>query len=217
MLLRLLLCAFFFIFSTNSQISNDLNNNFETQQLITDIHLGNKTNKNVIYIYIAPSCLHCARFIIEDLEKFLDKNENNRHIIIKLLPASAKDIFIIKLLNNETQDENLFFLIFKNYIKRILTTINQISPTDEEQLLFKGSKKDPEMIKFQVGAHEFGFSEDKIQKAYPIMKGKFELSLLNDYLKTIKYLSSISDSKEINLPLIINKDKVYKNLYDIKN
>lgn len=214
MLYKLLLCVFCFVFSINSQNFDDLNN-FETTKPITEIHLGRKSLENPIYIYVSPSCLHCAQFIVEDLEKFLENNKNN-HVIIKFLPASAKDVFIIKLINNETKSEDLFFLIFKNYIKRILTTINKISPTEEQQDLFKGSKKDPEMIKFQVGAYEFGFSEEKIQKAYPKMQDKFEQSLAQDYSETVKELSNILQSKEINLPLIINKNKIYKNLNDIK-
>lgn len=214
MLYKLLLCVFCFVFSINSQNFDDLNN-FETTKPITEIHLGRKSLENSIYIYVSPSCLHCAQFIVEDLEKFLENNKNN-HVIIKFLPASAKDVFIIKLINNETKSEDLFFLIFKNYIKRILATINKISPTEEQQDLFKGSKKDPEMIKFQVSAYEFGFSEEKIQKAYPKMQDKFEQSLTQDYSETVKELSNILQSKEINLPLIINKNKIYKSLNDIK-
>jgi len=217
MLFKFLLCIFCSIFSVSSQVVEDLNI-VEEQHPITEIHLGNKSlEDSIIYVYISPSCLHCAQFIVEDLEKFLENVKNEKHVIIKFLPASAKDIFIIKLLNNETKSEDLFFLIFKNYIKRILATINKISPTDEQLDLFKGSKKDPEMIKFQVGAYEFGFSEEKIKKAYPKMKDKFEQSLTKDYSESVEELSHILESKEINLPLIVNKNKICKSIYDIKD
>lgn len=224
MFFRFLLILLWFVFSINSQeIDNfsqdeiiDNLNHIHEKQLITEIHLGNKDLKNPTYIYISPSCLHCAKFIVEDLEKFLAKNQDNNHIVIKFLPVSAKDIFIIKLINNETQNENLFYRIFKDYIKRILAKINQITPTDEQLELFKGSKQDPEMIKFQIGASDFGFSQDKILNAYPKMKNSFEKVLMNEYSKIAKQLSQILDSKEINLPLIVKEDKVYKNLSDIK-
>ena len=98
-----------------------------------------------------------------------------------------------------------------------MATINSIKPTDEQLDLFKGSKSDPEMIKFQVGAYEFGFSESKVINAYPKMKEEFECAILEDYPKTATYLSDILGIKEIDLPLIVVNDKAYKSLSDIKS
>lgn len=210
--------AFLLHFASATDLNTVSQNNVQKYTPITKVHCGAKPADNIttINIYISPTCLHCAKFIVEDLEEFL-KNNDKFHVIINFLPASAKDIFIIKLINKETHDEKLFFSIFKNYIKRILATINSIKPSDEQLDLFKGSKSDPEMIKLQVGAYEFGFSEAKVINAYPKMKEEFERAILEDYPKTATYLSDILGIKEIDLPLIVINDKAYKSLSDIKS
>ena len=182
--------------------------------IITNIHLGKKDAKNKIKIYIAPSCLHCGKFLVEDVKEFLKENSENVEVIVKLLPASAKDIFIMKLIQNESKDENGYFAILKNYIMRVLATINYISPTESQKNMFKGSKTDPEMIKFQVEASEFGFSDEKIIKAFPNMDQDFEKTIMKRYAKSVKFISKILQSKELDLPLIIKNKKIYKTLKD---
>lgn len=215
MFFRLIVIVFCCIFLPNSYASKtEFLQLPEKCQPITEIHLGNKALNRYTYIYISPSCLHCARFISDTLEEFIEKNQEKTHIIIKLMPVSAKDIFIMKLINGEAKDEERYFLIFKNYIKRMLATINGISPTEEQIDTFKGSKEDAEMIKFQVGAYDFGFSENKIKNAYPNMKEGFEKMLTKDYAENVSELSHILGSKSIDLPLIVMDNNVYKKLED---
>lgn len=196
--------------------SKSLNDGFmtlpEDESAISEIYLGNKTSKNKIKIYISPSCLHCGKFLVEDVDEFLKKNNEKVKIIVKLLPASAKDIFIMKLIQNESKDENGYFAILKNYIMRVLATINYITPSESQISMFKGSKTDPEMIKFQVEASEFGFSDEKIIKAFPDMDQLFEKTIMKRYAKSVKFISKILDSKELNLPLIVKEKKVCKTL-----
>ncbi|MDR0942559.1 MAG: thioredoxin domain-containing protein, partial [Holosporales bacterium] len=154
--------------------TDELNNTPQTlkdKPVITEVSLGNKQAKNKIYVYIAPSCLHCGKFVVEDVEEFIRKNGQDCCVVIKLIPTSAKDIFIMKLIQKEAKDQDDYFKIFRNYIKRTLATINYITPTKEQIALFKGSKEDEEMIKFQVVASEFGFSNEKIVAAIPDMNG----------------------------------------------
>ena len=42
--------------------------------VITEIKLGNIEAKDKIEVYISPSCLHCGRFVADDLEKFVRQN-----------------------------------------------------------------------------------------------------------------------------------------------
>lgn len=183
----------------------------------TEIKLGNKnsSDKDAIYIYIAPSCLHCGKFLAEDVEKFI-KEDNRKHAItIKFLPTSAKDLFIMKLIQNEVKDEGGFYMIFKNYIKRVMATINQIKPTKEQISLYKGSKSDPEMIKFQVEASDFGFEDSKIISAIPDMDGDYEIEIMNNYKESVQYIAEVIGEKELKLPLIVKNGKNYSKLDDV--
>lgn len=181
---------------------------------ITEIQLGNKDSddRDIIYIYISPSCLHCGKFLAEDVEKFI-KEDNGKHAItIKFLPTSAKDLFIMKLIQNEVKDESGFYMIFKNYIKRVLATINHIRPSKEQLAVYKGSKTDEEMIKFQVEAFEFGFDDSKIISAIPDMDGDYEIEIMKNYKESVQYIADIVGEKELKLPLIVRNGKNYSSL-----
>lgn len=187
---------------------------FEDKSVITEIHFGVPEAKDKIEIYISPSCLHCGKFVAEELEDFVKKHENT--VVLKFLPTSAKDIFIMKIIQNEQQDEKSYFEIYKNYIKRAIATINFVNPTKEQIEKYRGSKKDPEMIKFQVVASEFGFPDQKIIAAFPDknMTEPFERSVMLAYSKNIKTIHEIVDTNELDLPLITKCGKRFKSLND---
>lgn len=187
---------------------------FEDKSVITEIHFGIPDTKDKIEVYISPSCLHCGKFVAEELEAFVKKHE--KAVILKFLPTSAKDIFIMKIIQNERQDEKSYFEIYKNYIKRAIATINFVNPTKEQIEKYRGSKKDPEMIKFQVIASEFGFSDKKIIAAFPnqSMTESFERSIMLAYSKNIKAIHEIVNTKELDLPLIAKCGKRFRSLDD---
>jgi hypothetical protein len=184
---------------------------------ITQLHLGNKKSKKVILVYISPTCLHCGKFLIEDIDEFMKRDKNDADIIIKFLPISAKDIFVMKLIQSEAKSENEYLLIFTNYMKRVLATINYSNPTQEQIKLFKGSKIDSEMIKFQVIASDFGFSNAKIVNSTPNMSAPFEKRLVEYYTSEAKSISKILKANELDLPLIIKSGELYKNLEEAEN
>ncbi len=200
-------------FVNSREIKEAINN----RNIITEINIGNKDSQNEIEIYISPSCLHCGQFIADDLEKFTRDCGDKAKIVLKFLPTSAKDIFIMKLLQNEAKDERAYFSIFKNYIKRAIATINFVKPTKKQLILYKGSVKDPEMIKFQVVASEFGFSDQKIVNAYPDskMSQPFELTIVQTYEKRINEIRKLVKTKQLDLPLIVRNQEIYTSLHKI--
>lgn len=183
----------------------------EDKSVITEITLGDNDSQDITEIYISPSCLHCGKFLNDDLEEFLKTNEKAR-ITIKLLPISAKDIFIMKIIQNKSKNKDQYLAIFKNYMLRISATINYITPTKFQINKFRGSKTNFEMIKFQVIASEFGFSDEKIIKAFPEMNQNFEKTLMKRYVKYAKDISKLLKSKELSLPLIVKNGEIFKNL-----
>ena len=200
-------------FVNSTEIKEAINN----RNIITEINIGNKDAQNEIEIYISPSCLHCGQFIADDLEKFMRDCGDKAKIVLKFLPTSAKDIFIMKLLQNETKDERAYFSIFKNYIKRAIATINFVKPTKKQLILYRGSNQDPEMIKFQVVASEFGFSDQKIVNAYPDhkMTQPFERTIMQTYEKSINEITKLVKTKQLDLPLIVRNQKIYTSLHKI--
>ncbi len=182
--------------------------------VITEIHLGNPEAENKIEIYISPSCLHCGQFIVETLEEFMHQLDHKTEVLLKFLPTSAKDVFIMKLLQHEAKDEKSYYDIYKNYIKRAIATVNFVKPTKEQISLYKGSVKDPEMIKFQVVASEFGFSDKKIVDAFPDpkMQEPFEHTLMQTYSERVRIISKLTNTKQLDLPLIVKDGKISKSL-----
>jgi hypothetical protein len=59
---------------------------------------------------------------------------------------------------------------------------------------------------------EFGFSNEKIVAAIPDMNGLMESKIIKDYRETVKRTANILNTKELELPLIIKDEKVYKDL-----
>ena len=173
--------------------------------------------KPIIEIYVSPSCLHCAQFLLEDLVKFLEKHSADCFVKVMLLPVEAKDFFIMKLIQSESKDTNGYYMIFSNYMKRALATIDNTIPSEAQKELYKGSNFYEEMIKFQVIANNFGFSDEKIIKAIPDMDADYELALVEYYKRTVKEIFeklklNTKQSPELEVPLIIYNGKIYKKL-----
>lgn len=217
-MLRFWFTAFLlFVSSVSSSFAKqDSHKQLIDSSAITEIHFGNKKATKTVEVYISPSCLHCGQFIINELKDFVDEHGNDADIVVKFLPVSAKDIFIMKLIQNESSgDEKLYFAIYQNYIKRAIATINYIKVTDDQRKLFKGSRKDSEMIKFQVLASEFGFPSAKIVAAYPDqnMTEPFERAILLAYSAAVKKVSALLNSKELDLPLVVSGNRVLKSSF----
>ena len=206
--------------STKDEIQSKQQSNKSTITVhaILDLPLGNTQYDNDIEridIYVAPSCLHCGKFLVKDLQDFLDKNSQNCFIRIRLLPVSAKDLFVMKIIQSEARDINGYYMIYLNYIRRTIATIKDIKPTEQQQKSYKGSDTDPEMIKYQTVASAFGFSDEKIAAAYPNMDGYYEKAVMDWYRNIVKILEPFCPNKNLDLPLIIQNGKSYKNITDI--
>jgi hypothetical protein len=132
-----------------------------------------------------------------------------------MLPTSAKDIFIMKLIQNQTHDADKYYELLKGYIERVIATINSVKPSSEQKKLYKGSATDEEMIKYQVIASEFGFTDKQIQDAYPNMSTPYELTVIQEYKKSVETISEILQTKELNLPLIVRSSKIYPNIQKV--
>ena len=184
---------------------------------ILDLTLGNpkyNNDKDRIDIYVAPTCLHCGKFISEELQKFLNQNSNKCFVRIRLLPVSAKDLFVMKLIQSEARDMNGYYMIYTNYVKRAYATVNSIKPTEEQKNLYKGSTTDSEMIKFQVIASQFGFSDEKIVSAFPNMDEDYEIAVMNWYKSVVETVKKFCPDKDLKLPLIVKNGMKYDNIND---
>lgn len=184
--------------------------------IITYFTFGTK-GKPVINVYISPSCLHCAQFLAEDLQKFVDKHGSECFIKVILTPVSAKDFFVMKIIQAKTKNLDDYRRIFSDYMKRAIATIDRIRPTDEQKALYIGSNTDPDMIKYQVIAKEFGFTDEEIVNAIPNMDGTYESKVLEEYGNTMQEISNTlqldrSKQQEIDVPLIICNGKKCKTL-----
>jgi hypothetical protein len=182
--------------------------------VITEITLGNQAAARSIYVYISPSCLHCGYMLVEKVVAFAKSHGDKCRIIVKLLPTSAKDLFIMKLIQNETSNKARYFEILQNYTKRALAALDKIEPSEEQKKRYKVSDKDAEMIKYQVLASEFGFSDEQIQKACPNMSGKYEIAIMKKYKETVAEAANLLQMRELDLPLIVRDGKAYKDIDD---
>ena len=182
------------------------------QEPIVEIKFDGNDKSQSIDIYISPSCLHCGHFLATELDNIIKAGQIN--ITIKLLPTTAKDFFIMKLIQNETTNPKTYYKIYLNFIKRTIATINFINPNRKQLAKYKGSTKDPDMIKYQIIASDFGFSEQKIVNAFPDpkMEGEFEKFVINNYAKNAKVISKIIGSNKLDLPLIVKDGKAYRKL-----
>ena len=197
----------------------------------TEILLGCSQDESPIYIYISPSCLHCAKFLLEDLNKFLEAKGAIHKVVIRFLPTCAKDVFIMKLMEHKakalakekgdiSKSMYEFYHSFLSYIQHVTKVINSIEATNEQLEMYKGSNTDKEMIKYQIAAKTSGlFSDDEIINAIPDpeFKEKYEVTLINSYRDSLEYISKIINSKELDLPLIIKNEIRYKTIEEASN
>lgn len=178
--------------------------------------------KPIINIYISPACLHCAQFLAEDLQKFLNEHKSKCLIKVILIPALARDFFVMKIIQAKAKDLNDYYGIFSRYMKRAIATIEGIHPTKEQKTLYMGSNTDPDMIRYQVIAKEFGFTDEEIIKAIPNMNEDYELAVMEYYKITLQEILNTlkldnSKQQEIDVPLIICNGKTYKTINDAFN
>ena len=178
--------------------------------------------KPIINVYISPACLHCAQFLAEDLQKFLDKHKSECCVKVMLIPVLAKDFFVMKIIQAKAKNLDDYYGIFSRYMKRAIATIDSIHPTKEQKVLYIGSNTDPDMIKYQVIAKEFGFTDEEIINAIPNMNENYELAVVEYYkniLQEILNTLQLDNNKqqEIDVPLIICNGKECKTLNDAFN
>lgn len=241
------------VLQNNTQDSNnskELNNakylkekDGKKESVYMEFEFGCTDDNNPIYIYVSPSCLHCAQFVLEDLDKFLQKYGAICRVIVRLVPTAAKDVFLIKLFSKKAKNKDEFCLIMTTYLKRVLAEIKSISPTKEQKKLYGGSKKDEDMLKFQVVAHNFGFLDEEIKEAIPYFdvfknngkyeiqdqdllninnnnvdqeKGWMEVQIMNTYAEFASNIIEVIHNKSLDLPLIVRNGKKLDKLPDEK-
>lgn len=216
----------------------DVNNS--DSNAVTEVSFGCVQDKLPIYLYISPSCFHCAEQLIKKNPKYLQMYGATHRLVVRFLPTSAKDLFIMKLIYNRAKaiakrDTSRipyeFYYVFVSYIKHMNQIIRSIKPTEEQISMFKGSNTDPDMIKFQIGAtmpsteklckdpdedHAIPafepFTNDEVVAAMPNLDAKFEAKIMDFYRDSVEYISAVVKSKELTLPLITRNDKSYKTL-----
>jgi hypothetical protein len=169
-------------------------------------------NAKTVYIYTLPSCLHCLDFLTKDLPEFLEKNKNV-NVVVRLIIRSAKDIFIIKLIQSKARSKTEFYLILLAYLRKVRDNMESTKPTAEDVEKYIGSATDELMIKYQLIAIKFGFGKDDVIKAYPDTEGVIEKAILAYYQIFVSEIAKcIPEGNKIDLPLIIQdnqkKDKL---------
>jgi hypothetical protein len=189
-----------------------------SKKIVTDLHFGNKSKtKNVIRIYISLSCLHCIKLLVDDIDEFTHKKGSKKyHIVVKIIITSAKDLFVMKLIQNKTKDEEKFKKILISYLKRVYATLNKTIPTEEQKELFKGSKTDEDMIKYQITAKDFGFTDKEVINAIPDMTQKYEMFMSDKNNKNVQSLKELCKDKEVALPAIEKDGKLYDSFKEFK-
>ena len=201
----------------NNNVKKDVNKKQFVEKIpvlaITYFEFGTH-GKPLIEVYITPSCLHCAQFLVEDLKKFLDKHKQECQVKLVLLPYKAKDFFIMKIIQASVTNETEYYRVFYNYITRALFTLDKIKPSKEQIEMYKGSNTDPEMIKFQVLAHDFQFTDEEIINATPNMNEFYERGLVQHYDEISTKLEKITNKKSLDLPLITCHGETYQTLND---
>lgn len=168
-----------------------------------EFEFGCATDKDPIIIYVLPSCVHCGVFLVENLQKFLEEYGQIYGVRVRFMVDSIKDLFILKLFNMRFK-ENKHDLYWKytDYMKRVIATINNVEITDEQKENYNVSKKDPDFIKFQVIAHDFGFTDKEILDACPDSNEKFEKTariISSDYSD---HILEITDLPKVEMPFI---------------
>ena len=92
----------------------------------------------------------------------------------------------MKIIQAKAKDLNDYYGIFSRYMKRAIATIDGIHPTKEQKSLYIGSNTDPDMIRYQVIATEFGFTDEEIIKSIPNMNEDYELAVMEHYKITLQ-------------------------------
>ena len=221
--LRVIICLLFIVGSSvlYANETHNKDNNITLKQnkeekiipikAITYFEFGTP-GKPLIEIYITPSCTHCADFVLGKFTTFVTNNATKCQVKLILLPVAAKDFFIMKIIQASVSNTTDYYRIFFNYIDRAVKSIKHVRPSKKQIEMYKGSNNDPEMIKFQVIAHEFQFTDEEIINAFPNMNDAYEQALVQHYDETSKRLNKLINSKDLNLPLIIHNGKVYDTL-----
>jgi hypothetical protein len=191
----------------------------EGDEAATAVHMefkfGYLKDEDPIIVYVVPSCLHCAKFLIDELNPFFNKFGQIHGVVVRFIISTPKDIFILKLLHNKyknEKDHRAMYWTFIDYIKRVMARIDLVKPTNEQKEKFVGSKKDPDFIKFQTIASEFKFSDDEIVNAYPNASKKFEKEMLEIHEKYAKEIKEINGGSNIETPFKTRSSKKLQEL-----
>jgi hypothetical protein len=180
-----------------------------------EFKFGYLKDEDPIIVYVVPSCLHCAKFLADDLNPFFDKFGQIHGVVVRFIISTPKDIFILKLLHNKYKNETdhrVMYWTFIDYIKRAMARIDLVKPTKKQKEKFVGSKKDPDFIKFQVIASEFKFSDDEIVEAYPNASKKFEKEMLAIHDKYAEEIKKINGGSNIETPFKTRSGKKLEEL-----
>jgi hypothetical protein len=137
-----------------------------------------------IIIYISPSCLHCGKFITEDLSRFLEKFGQEYTIFIRFLLTDKQDVFILNLLHSRARDAAEFYLLYCLFIGNMIKFFDGTSITDEDRAVFAkctddGAHVDEALIKYQKQARDKGFEQpddkEKLMSDGPLQPRLFRI------------------------------------------
>jgi hypothetical protein len=174
-----------------------------------EIRLGCTKDESPIILYVVPSCLHCGKFLAEDVSEFLKQYGGSTAIIVRFIVSEAKDIFILKLFYNKflkdvTEDRFLkdrkynMFWEYVGYMKKAIANLPK-------------GMEEPDIKYFKKMAIEFQFSEEDVNQAEPQKEQDFEKTTVAKSSEFAEHIAEISGTKEIGTPYIVKNDKEIKN------
>jgi hypothetical protein len=157
--------------------------------------------------------------VVNDLLAFVQKHGNCR-VALRFLVTSAKDIFLLKLIWNKTKDAGEYFRIYQNLMKRMIATIDHVTPQEEQALKEQLSEEQWEalrksdILRHAVVSVAFGFTSGEMAEAIPVMDGKYEREIIVAYKMYLSAITKNADKKEVDLPMVMAGEEHYKNLSD---
>jgi hypothetical protein len=187
---------------------------------IMEYQLGNPRAEREICVYIAPSCVHCGGFINKELSEFLKKNGDTYSVKLRFLLTSKQDLFILKLIQNRTNNIDEHRKMYFSYIKYLSEHFDEIKISKKDEETFAectddGEHLDNGLAKYQKAARD-GFESvydksrttfrlEEIKAAFPDPDGNFEQESIAIYSRWSEEIKNFVKTKnnEIILPLMI--------------
>lgn len=198
------------------------NKNAETNVPITEYILGSseKDPKYTVDILVVPTCTHCAQFMEKDLDTFLKNYGQIYTTVVKFVPASIPDIFIINLANIKSKTDD-FYTVISYIMKALSDNAGKISITSQDKEKFQSLGFENEelypYIKMALSGNVFQdknlpsfiFTEEEIISAMPDSNRSGEEHIMMSYAKYSMQIeeSGGNNGNPIDFPYIIIEGK----------